>query len=66
MRELWFSYVDLSLKCVDLVLFGFYVLLCWSYVFGGIYFLLPLSYLFIYLLFLLFFWSISLAACIFC
>lgn len=28
MRELWFSYVDLSLKCVDLVLFGFYVLLC--------------------------------------
>jgi hypothetical protein len=29
--QLWFSYVDLSLKCVDLVLFDFYVLLCWAW-----------------------------------
>jgi hypothetical protein len=53
--QLWFSYVDLSLKYVDLVLYDFYVLLCWSYIFGGIYLLLPLSY----------FWSVFLAARIF-
>jgi hypothetical protein len=50
MRELWFSYVDLLLKYVDIVLFGFYVLLCWSYVFGGIYLLLAYLLTCMYLL----------------
>lgn len=53
MRELWICYVDLSLKCVDPVLFGFYVLLCWSSVYGGTYLLLPLSYLFIIFIYFL-------------